>query len=204
MIRNLVFDLGGVLLDINFKNTFDAFHELGIEAAYQLNDHPEVFELFMALERGTYTPEGFHKRFRILTGFNGCNHDLDRAFNALLTGFVPGSIERVSELNMRYKTYILSNTNAIHCKHYNQILNDTLGIKDLDHLVEKAYYSHDLGYRKPDREIFMKMIDDSGINPGESLFIDDREENIIAARKIGFQAIQVNREHGVLEALKTL
>jgi len=204
MIKNLVFDLGGVLLDIEFKRTFDAFNALGIRDAYKLNDYPDVLDLFVNFEKGLYTIEGFHKRFRVLTGFDGCKHDLDEAFNALLVGFVPERIARVQDLAVKYKTYILSNTNAIHCMHYNQMLYELTGIKNLDHLVDKAYYSHDLGSRKPDREIYLRMIEDAGILAEESLFIDDRQENLAAAKKIGFKVILVNEKHTFLEALEDL
>ena len=152
MIKNLVFDLGGVLLNIDFKRTFDAFNHLGIDNAYSLNDHPEVLELFMALERGEYTPEEFRRLFREQTAYDGSDEDLDKAFNALIVDYAPDRIARVQELATKYNTYILSNTNAIHCKYYNQMLYNDLGIKDLDHLVDKAYYSHELNSRKPDPE----------------------------------------------------
>ncbi len=204
MIKNLIFDLGGVLLDIEFKRTVDAFSKLGIKNAYQLNDYPDVLDLFMALERGQHSPENFRKRFRVLSGFDGCDLDLDEAFNALLVGFVPERIERVQDLNLKYNTYILSNTNAIHCKYYNQLLYDTMGIKDLDHLVKKAYYSHDLKSRKPEKEIYLRMIADAGIKPAESLFIDDRQENLDAAKTLGLEIMLVNEKHTIMEALKDL
>ncbi len=204
MIKNLVFDLGGVLLDIEFKRTFDAFSKLGINNAYKLNDYPDVLNLFMELERGQHSPEIFRKRFRVLTGFDGCDHDLDDAFNALLIGFVPARVERVRELGIKYKTFILSNTNAIHCHHYNQQLYETMGIKNLDHLVDKAYYSHDLGSRKPEQEIYLRMLRDSGIKANESLFIDDRQENLDAARELGLEVMLVDEQHTIMEGLKEL
>ena len=204
MIKNLIFDLGGVLLDIEFKRTFDSFNKLGIHDAYNLNDYPDVLNLFMALERGEHSPENFRKRFRVLTGFDGCNNDLDEAFNALLVGFVPERVERVRELALKYKTFILSNTNAIHCDHYNQQLYDTVGIKNLDHLVEKAYYSHDLGSRKPEKNIYLRMLSDSGIKANESLFIDDRQENLDAARELGLKVMLVDDNHTIIEGLEEL
>ena len=204
MIKNLVFDLGGVLLDIDFKRTFDGFNDLGMHKASELNDHPDVLGLFMALERGERSPENFRKRFRVLTGFGGCDNDLDTAFNALLVGFVPERVARVQELSKNFNTYILSNTNAIHCEHYNKMLFDTMVIKNLDHLVKKAYYSHDLGSRKPEKEIYLRMLEDSGIRAGESLFIDDRQENLDAARKVGFEVMLVDEENTILEAIKEL
>ncbi len=204
MIKNLIFDLGGVLLNIDFKKTYDAFYALGIYRANELNNHPEVLELFMALEVGEYSVNAFRDKFRLLTGYSDSDEKLDDAFNALLMDFPPERIARVQELATKYNTYILSNTNAIHCKHYNQMLNDDLGIKDLNHLVDKAYYSHELGVKKPDYEIYGRMIELSGILPGESLFIDDREENLKAARKLGFDVMLVDEEHTILEVLADL
>ncbi len=204
MIRNLVFDLGGVLLNIDFKRTYDAFDALDKNQAYHFNEHPEVLGLFMALETGEFTPEGFRSQFRLLTGYSGSDNDLDRAFNALLVGFPPERIARVQELALKYNTFILSNTNAIHCRHYNELLYDTMGIPDLDQLVKKAYYSHEMQARKPDPEIFLRMVSHSGMKPEESLFIDDREENIEAARKLGFEVMLVDEEHTILEVLADL
>ena len=204
MIRNIVFDLGGVLLDIDFKRTFDAFEALGIEYSHSYTEHPEILQLFINLEKGMYTEHGFHKRFRVLTGFEGCKHDLNDAINALLVDYWPDRIKRVQELSRTHNTYILSNTNEIHCNFYNQLLSDSLGIKSLDHLVKKAYYSHELKSRKPESEIYNRMIKDSGINPKESLFIDDRQENLDAAEKLGFKVMLVDDEYTIIEGLKNL
>ena len=191
-------------MDIEFKRTYDAFRNMGIKTAYDPENNPEMLEFFMNLERGMFTPEGFHKRFRVLTGFDGCNHDLDHALNAMIVGYRPERIERVQELSLKYNTYILSNTNAIHCEHYNWILEKKVGIKNLDHLVKKAYYSHELGARKPDEKIYLRMIDDSGIEAKESIFIDDRQENLDVAKKLGFQVILVDEKHSIIEALNDL
>jgi putative hydrolase of the HAD superfamily len=204
MLKNLIFDLGGVLLDIEFKRTYEAFRDLGINNAYDPSNNPDILELFMSLEKGMYSVEGFHKRFRVMTGFDGCNHDLDHALNAMIIGYKRERIERVQELSLKYNTYILSNTNAIHCEHYNWVLFKEFEIKNLNRIVKKAYYSHELGVRKPDPEIYEKMISDSGMKAKESLFFDDRQENLDTARDLGFEVMLVDERHTILEALEGL
>ncbi len=230
-IKNILFDLGGVLLNIDFKKTFDAFAALGIEDAHGLNDRPEVLELFMGLERGEFGKEAFLGRFRELVlvpagprfrgddnrfrgddrGFRGDDSRFrqdDRggddeqiidAFNALLLDFVPERIELVQKLRSKYRCFLLSNTNAIHAECYNKRLKENFGIENLDHLMERAFYSHDLGCRKPDPEIYLKALELAGIKAEETMFIDDSQENVDAALKLGIQGVRVDEEYTIVE-----
>ena len=216
-IKNIFFDLGGVLLNIDFKRTFDAFEALGIKDAHELNDRPEVLGLFMDLERGEIGKVRFLELFREMVLLplgpgvrrdDGINDD-DRsavtdeqiilAFNALLLDFVPAHVELVRELRSEYRVFLLSNTNVIHAECYNARLKENFGIENLDHLMEKAFYSHDLGCRKPEREIYLRALELSGVKAEESLFIDDNQENVEAAEEVGMKSIAVNAEFTVLD-----
>jgi FMN phosphatase YigB (HAD superfamily) len=142
------------------------------------------------------------RKFREITGFKCSDREFDYAWNSLLIDFPPARIHRVQELARRYKTYLLSNTNPIHCKHFNGELNKHFGIESLDHLLDKAWYSHILGFRKPDEKIFKKMLKASRLNPEETLFLDDFEVNVRAAEAVGMKAIWITGENTIIEALE--
>lgn len=218
-IKNLVFDLGGVLLNIDFKQTYDAFERLGIPGAHAINERPEVWQLFMDLEVGKYTEGEFLAAFRQLAfpgpgvsrpmHGDGLRPDISddqiiAAFNALLLDYPADRIALVQELGKRYRTFLLSNTNAIHARCYNARLKADFGIENLDHLLGKAYYSHELGYRKPDKRIYTKALELSGIRPEETLFFDDNQENVEAARGVGIGSVLVSEEFSFVDFFRTL
>lgn len=218
-IKNIIFDLGGVLLNIDFKKTFDAFAALGIENAHAINDRPEVWQLFLDLECGKVEKREFLERFRGLVspslpkeGLGWISRDgepkeglgwisddqITSAFNALLLDYPPERIRLVQELSKKYRVFLLSNTNAIHVEYYNEMLSREFGIENLDQLMEKAFYSNELGCRKPDKEIYQKVLKLADIKAEETLFIDDNEENVKAAEELGIKAIKVDEEYTVM------
>lgn len=201
-IKNIVFDLGGVLMNIDFKRTFDAFEIIGYRGAEQAFQDPEINRLCMDFETGVYCSIEMRRKFRELTGFKCTDLQFDNAWNALLIDFPPEHIKRVQQLAKKYKTYLLSNTNPIHAKHFNAELEKHFGIESMDHLLDKAWYSHNLGLRKPDERIFQKVLKASRLNPTETVFIDDGEMNVRVAESLGMRGIYVAGEFTVMEALK--
>lgn len=203
-IRNIVFDLGGVLMNIDFQRTFNAFEMIGFHGAEQAFQEPEINRLCMDFETGVYCSIELRRKFREFTGFKCNDIEFDKAWNALLIDFPPERIHRVEELAKKYKTYLLSNTNPIHAKHFNSELNRHFGIESMDHLLDKAWYSHNLGFRKPDERIFQKVVKTSRLIPEETLFVDDHEPNIKAAESVGMKAIHITAQYTIIEALADL
>lgn len=201
-IRNIVFDLGGVLMNIDFQRTFNAFEIIGFRGAEEWFKNPEVNQLCMDFETGVYCSIEMRRKFREITGFKCSDTEFDYAWNSLLIDFPPERIARVQELAKKYNTYLLSNTNPIHARYFNEELNRHYGIESLDHLLDKAWYSHNLGLRKPDVKIFQKVLKNSRLNPEETLFLDDFEINVRAAESVGMKAIQVDAEFTIIEALR--
>jgi len=200
-IKNIVFDLGGVLLNLDFKKTFTTFEIIGFRGAEEWFQREDLNQLCLDFETGVYCANELRRKFREITGFKCSDKEFDYAWNAMLLDFPAERIHRVQELAKKYKTFILSNTNPIHAKHYNEELQKHHGIESLDHLVEKAWYSHNLGLRKPDEKIFRKMLKNSRLNPEETLYIDDFDINVKAAESIGMKAIRVTEEYTIIEAL---
>jgi FMN phosphatase YigB (HAD superfamily) len=200
-IKNIIFDLGGVLMNIDFKRTFDAFEIIGFRGAEQAFQDPDINRLCMDFETGVYCSIEMRRKFREITGFKCSDIQFDKAWNALLMDFPPNGIRRVKEVATKYKTYLLSNTNPIHAKQINAELNLHFGIESLDHLLDKAWYSHNLGLRKPDERVFHKVLRASRINPEETVFFDDSEMNVRVAESIGIQAKLITPGFTLVQAL---
>jgi putative hydrolase of the HAD superfamily len=147
-------------------------------------------------------PQELRSQFRELTGFKCTDAEFDHAWNALLGEFPADRISRVRELAGKYHTYLLSNTNPIHCKHFNSELNRHFGIESLDHLLDKAWYSHDLGLRKPGEPVFRKVLESGRLNPDETLYVDDAEVNVKVAESVGMKGLLITSEFTIIEALK--
>jgi putative hydrolase of the HAD superfamily len=200
-IKNIIFDLGGVLMNIDFKRTFDAFEIIGFRGAEQAFQQPDVNQLCVDFETGVYCSIEMRRKFREITGFKCNDVQFDKAWNSLLIDFPPERIRRVQELTGKYRTYLLSNTNPIHAKHFNGELHKHFGIESLDHLMDKAWYSFNLGLHKPDEKIFQKVLKASHLDPSETVYLDDFETNVRVAESLGIHGIHITASHTVIEAL---
>jgi putative hydrolase of the HAD superfamily len=188
-IKNIIFDLGGVILTIDFKQTELAFAALGIGNFNEYYTHQTATPLFEDLETGKITPAIFYEQFRQLVALRLTDEQIANAWNALLLGFPPEKIQWLKEIAKRYKIYLLSNTNEIHHKAIIEKYRSTIEDKAFDDLFIKAYYSHTMGLRKPSRAIFETVLANENLDAAETLFIDDSETNIKGAELVGLQTI---------------
>lgn len=197
MIKNLIFDLGGVILNIDFQLTISAFHKMGIQNINELFSAYSQNEFFNDFDKGLINPDEFRKEIRKRLSDNFSDEQIDEAWNAMLLDFPTQNINFLLSVKSKYRTFLLSNTNAIHFPIYNKQLNDKYHIPHLSLLFEKAYYSYLEGLRKPDIEIFEKVLLENKLMPEETLFIDDSTHNTATAEKLGINTI-------TLESPKTL
>ncbi|MBQ1605807.1 MAG: HAD family phosphatase [Bacteroidales bacterium] len=190
-IRNLIFDLGNVILNIDTKLSEIAFAKYGMNDFEKLYTLASQNELFDRLEVGNITENEFYDEFRRVTGCKLDNKTLEQCWDALIMDFPSARIEMLKRLKNegKYRTFILSNTNIIHYRFYTALLKRTRGVDGLESLVEHAYFSHEIGLKKPNRDIFDYVVEHSHIKPEESIFIDDNEANIKAANALGFNTI---------------
>jgi putative hydrolase of the HAD superfamily len=198
-IRNIIFDLGGVILDIDFKKTEKAFHELGVTNFGELFGFGHAETFFKDHEAGKITDEEFLASLQRLA-----KHSLDPdvvqgAWNALLISFPSERIDLLKTLKTRYRLFLLSNTNAIHVTAFQKIYREAFNNGALDDLFEKVYYSHKINLRKPNKEIYEYVLKDNGLQAAETLFIDDALENVEAARESGMQAIHLKSGMSILD-----
>lgn len=191
----IIFDLGGVLLNLDFKRSIDAFIEVGFRDVEQelsrllcscpADNNLSFFHLY---ETGRISSGEFRDELRKHAGNDIPDEDIDRAWTAMLMDMHEENIALVEKLRSSYRLFLLSNTNAIHIETLLENKEKGEGFSRLTGLCEKVYYSHEVKMRKPDREIFDHVIKDAGLKGENSLFIDDSSPNIEAARDAGLMA----------------
>lgn len=190
-IKNIIFDLGGVLLDIDTGKTNDAFEKLGVPDFKNNYSLYKASPLFDNLEKGNVSEPEFFNAIRQLSNLPLQDADIRDAWNALILDFRMDSLQHLDMLKSRYSLYLLSNTNSIHHRAFHQSFNEQAGGKSFDGYFTKAYYSHQVGLRKPDKEIYDLVLSDAGIVAGETIFIDDLLKNIEAAAALGMHTHQL-------------
>ncbi len=195
-IKNIIFDLGGVILNIDFQRAADAFHKLGIKNFDLLYSQAVQSELFDKLERGHITADDFHREMRDLSGLDLSDTEIDAAWNALILDFPPARLQLLRQIRKHYKIFLLSNTNIIHADFYNNDLRENHGINGLEELFDRVYYSHAIGLRKPKPESFHHVLEKEHLRAGETLFIDDSRPNIEAAAKLGMKTLFIDLQKG--------
>lgn len=187
-LQNIIFDLGGVLINLDFSKTTNAFHELGFPHFEEMFSQHKADQLFRKLEKGEISNSDFYEVMLKVGNDSITEVQIRHAWNSLLLDFRAESIGFLTQLKKEYKIYLLSNTNSIHLDAFNEILEKQMGLPSLDGLFTKAYYSHQIGLRKPDAEIFEFVLKDAGITATETLFIDDTSENTTAAAAAGIRS----------------
>lgn len=188
--RNIIFDLGGVLLNIDFKLTEKAFADLGVTNFSSFFNQFHSNDLFIQLETGV-DEAAFYNNFRSATGLGLSDEQIRDAWNALLLDFRKESIALLPELKTKYQIYLLSNTNEIHLQEFYKRYTATFGHENFDALFDAAYYSHRIGHRKPNASAYQFVLEKHGLIAEQTLFIDDSINNIEAAQKLGIQTIHL-------------
>lgn len=185
-IKNILFDLGGVLYHIDYELTIKAFEKLGIKNFHEHFSQQQQNNLFDRLETGKISDEDFIKEMKVLLPHCTRKEIID-AWNALLIGLPHENIQLLKDLSKQYRLFLLSNTNSIHINRINKLLYKDYNLKSLDSLFDKVYLSHQIGMRKPNNETFEWVLRDAGILAQETLFIEDSIQHIESANKVGIQ-----------------
>lgn len=185
-IKNIIFDLGNVLLDVDTDKSKEAFKELGIQnfdSAYTLYNQNIMFDL---LEIGRMNQLEFALQIREMFDIVVGEHDIVSAWNAMLGDFDEEKINCLVELKKKYKLFLLSNTNEIHYKSYISKFRRKFdyGFRDL---FDHPFFSHEMGLRKPNERVYKALLHRAKIVPEETLYIDDNETFIEAGKKMGFR-----------------
>ncbi|SHG28997.1 HAD family hydrolase [Dysgonomonas macrotermitis] len=188
-IENIIFDFGGVIMDINIGRTLAAFNNLKIEGMKSDDIISGHKKFLLDLELGLITPSQFVEA--IYTEYPAAKNvnekDIWDAWNALLQPYDRARIEMLERVNARYRTYLLSNTNFPHRVKFKEMYRKQFG-ENFDDLFIQCFYSDEMHLRKPDQAIYKEVMETIRLNPQRTLFIDDNEANITGAREYGLWA----------------
>lgn len=193
-INNIIFDLGGVILNIDPFKTVAEMKKLGLRNFDAVYAHLKQTHTLDNLEKGLISQRTFLDDIKAETDEPVSDEQVLKAWNALLIDFPEERIRLLERLkrNRRFRTFLLSNTNAIHYKVYTCMLQEHYGIEGLEVLFDRAYFSHELHMRKPDSEIYTHVLEENAMEPEQTLFIDDSQVNIEAARALGIEGYHLD------------
>lgn len=190
-INNLIFDLGEVIINIDKNAVRNRMISRGITNFDEI--YPELVKsgILNRFETGHISPESFRDALREIVKVEATDEEIDEDWNAMLLDIPRERIRFMTRLKSKYKLYLLSNTNAIHWKHYDQAFQDKYDYPSLSTFFTKAWYSYLMGVRKPDPEIFRIALDEEHLDPSETAFIDDLKENVDAAASVGIYPLHL-------------
>jgi putative hydrolase of the HAD superfamily len=197
-VKNIIFDLGGVILNIDIKRTETALEQLGIKNFSQHMRPSHLVSFFKEYETGKIGDAAFIAAIQSLSKNALTEEEVVNAWNALLLDFPQERIELLRRLNKKYRLFLLSNTNAIHYKQFQRQLYLQTG-NYLEDLFEKTYYSHTIGLCKPDVAAFQFVIKENKLVPAETIFIDDTEANMAGATEAGLQIYHLTGGKTILD-----
>ncbi|NDV77456.1 HAD family phosphatase [Dysgonomonas sp. 511] len=186
-IKNILFDFGGVIININKKKALKRFAEIGFPNIDEYLGEFRQKGIFLEYEEGKINQEDFYKEFRKLAGREDISDkDIDSGWLAFLDGLPEYKLELLKELRKKYNVYLLSNTNPAIMGWATTPDFSPEGLP-IGAFFDKCYISYKIGCAKPDKEIYEHVIADSGMNPAETIFFDDGKTNIEVAQQLGFQ-----------------
>lgn len=198
-IDNIIFDLGNVILDIDYLSTIKAFEKIGIENASILYSKSSQTKIFDQLETGKITKEDFILEIQKIIP-KASKSEIINAWNAIIKDLPESRIDILKKLKDKFSIFLLSNTNSIHIDY----IVKKIGERKYDefyNLFDKVYYSHEVKLRKPDPNIFKLVINENNLKIKNTLFIDDSIQHINSAKKLGLQTYHLNNS---IESLETI
>ena len=194
-VRAIIFDLGAVILNINYQNTIDGFEKLGVKNTTSFYSKKTQTHLFNQIETGKISQKEFLLQLQKETS-DASIQQVKNAWNAMLLDLPEERIKLLKSLNQNYAIFLLSNTNALHICEFKKKLGDN-EYTEFYNLFDKVYYSHKIGFRKPQAEAFTIILNQNKLAAHEVLFIDDSPQHIEGAKKLGIQAYHLKDEEEV-------
>lgn len=185
-IKNIIFDLGGVILTLDRNEAVRRFLEIGLDNAEELLDPYHQKGIFLELEEGKLSENDFYDALRKEAGKDISDEKIRYGWFGFIKDTPLYKLDMLEDLKKKYKLYLLSNTNPV-IMSWARSPQFSAREKSLDEYFDKLYLSYEMGITKPHPDIFKQIIDDTGIIPSETLFIDDGESNIRIGEEFGFK-----------------
>ena len=186
-IKNIVFDLGGVLVDLDFKAAINGLQQAGFANVKEQLDALDQGGIFQKFELGEMTADEFRTAIRENSTVALTDEEIDALWNAMLLEIPREKLELILDLRGKYMVYLLSNTNSIHWDYVCKNAFNYRGFRVNDYF-EETFLSYEMHLAKPNKAIFEKVLHDANLLPEETLFIDDSEANCKAAEEVGIHA----------------
>jgi glucose-1-phosphatase len=203
--KNIIFDLGNVVIDINPQATYQAFSDLSnSKSSIEVEQLIKENNLWLGYEMGVFTEAEFRDNIRKYLDIEALDIEIDRAFNALLFDIDPARIDLIEQLSKKYRIFVLSNTSKIHMDEFQNILLKCTGRQTIWPLFEKPYFSFEMGKLKPNANIYEQVLQESNLIAEETLFIDDLKANIDAAKFLNINTIHLEKPFTIIDQLNAL
>ena len=190
-ISTLIFDFGGVLIDLDMNQSILNFKKLGVENVENYLSNFGQSGFFMQLEKGKISAEEFRSEIRKMTTNTITDKEIDDAWNAFLVRIPSEKLDIVYQLRKKFRVIMLSNTNAIHFPYAERTFFSYKN-RGIDEYFDKCYRSYDMKMAKPDAEIFEAILSQEQVAANQCLLLDDGPKNIEQAQKLGFQTYFVD------------
>jgi putative hydrolase of the HAD superfamily len=203
-IKNIIFDLGGVIINLDIPKTISEFNKLSnqpFESIYNQLQQTPVFDLF---DKGQITEKDFFVELKKALQNDVTDEELLFAWNAMLLDFPKHRLELLSKLKPNYRLFLLSNTNESHVLEFEKTLVASHGYQNLEPFFEKVYYSCRMNQRKPNADIFESVLNENNLIAEETLFIDDSPQHVEGALTLGIKAMLLEKNNEVEDLLKEL
>ncbi len=201
---NIIFDLGGVLINIDYLKTKFEFEKLGLQNFDELFTQFKQDNIFDLFERGEIGPEEFYQNLAEKAKINISIAQFNKAWIAMLLDFPEERMNLLDNLKKSYRLFLLSNTNSLHIPAFKKSIKQE-GLYDrFTDVFEKHYYSSEVGMRKPDAEIFDLVVNENDLNKEKTLFIDDSPQHVEGAINAGLDAFHLKPGLDIIDILNPL
>lgn len=195
----IIFDLGGVLLNLDYDLTEKAFISLGMEDFRESYSQLQQNQLFDRFECGEVSSFHFVNQLLDRLPAGSTANQVVHAWDAMILDFPVERLEKLEKLASKYRLFLLSNTNDLHIDAFRRSLKKAVGHGELERYFEKAYYSSAVGMRKPNAEIFEFVCSENSLDPAKTLFIDDSPQHVEGAKKAGIEAVLLEKNKEVFD-----
>ncbi len=203
MIQNIIFDFGGVFFEIDYHAPVREFKKLGFSDFDKIYAQAAQTDLFDQLETGKISNEDFYQRIEAYCPAGTTRQQVIDAWNSILLYIDPSKVAIAEAMKARgLRTFLLSNTNAIHVAEFERMIDEKMGIDQFKKCFEKIYYSNEIGIKKPYPETFLQVCQWNNLNPDETLFIDDSIQHVQGAKKAGLQVAHLTSGNSLEDIIR--